>query len=461
MNLRAWQKECIEEAILRYQSGQSHFLCLATPGAGKTLMASRLAKRLIDNDLIDLVICITPAIIVSDDFKSELETQLGKKLSGKLGSVGRCLTYHAMLSENNIWDLFEDHRVFVIFDEIHHCSGDDLHNSNAWGQKIISEIQGKASYTLALTGTPWRSDNIPITLGQYSTTGTVHCDYLYGLTRAVEDKVCRTPSITLIDNNKITLTESGASLQFNSFETLFKDSKCNYQSLIESESLIEYMLKQADRKLNSLRKIDDKSGGLIVASSVAHARNIHKTLKQLLNEDAHIVTYLDPDAVSLIKQYKGSKTKWIISVGMISEGTNIPRLKVCCYLTRVKTELYFRQVLGRILRANGSDNDKGYIYMPDEPTLSEYAYRVNKNIPNENIIKFDSIYSSKKRYRKKSVVKETIGSQSKPVFEVDVQSNFTSNTGDCEMSLLSREYEHSLGLFGQFQKKVVSLTGLL
>jgi superfamily II DNA or RNA helicase len=461
MNLRVWQKECIEEAISRYQSGQSHFLCLATPGAGKTLMASRLAKRLIDDDLIDLIICITPAIIVSDDFKNELEVQLGKKLNGKLGSIGRCLTYHAMLSENNIWDLFEDHRVFVIFDEIHHCSGNDLHNSNAWGQKIISEIQGKASYTLALTGTPWRSDNIPITLGQYSNSGTVHCDYLYGLTRAVEDKVCRTPSITLIDNNKITLTESGSSSQFNSFETLFKDSKCNYQSLIESESLIEYMLKQADRKLNTLRKIDDKSGGLIVASSVSHARNIHKTLKRLLNEDAHIVTYLEPDAVSLIKQYKGSKTKWIISVGMISEGTNIPRLKVCCYLTRVKTELYFRQVLGRVLRADGSENDTGFFYMPAEPTLSEYAYRVDQDIPNDNIIKVETIYSNNQGHLKRGAKNETIGTQTKPSAEVDIQSGFSNDAEQYEASTLSKEYEHSLGLFGQFQRKVLNLNELL
>ena len=452
MNLRAWQKECIEEAISRYQSGQSHFLCLATPGAGKTLMASRLAKQLIDNDLIDLVICITPAIIVSEDFKHELEIQLGKKLNGKLGSAGRCLTYHAMLSENNIWDLFEDHRVFVIFDEIHHCSGNDIHNSNAWGQKIISEIQGKAKFTLALTGTPWRSDNIPITLGKYCDKGTVHCDYSYGLTRAIEDNVCRTPSITLIDNDKITLTEDGTSSQFTSFDTLFKDSKCSYQSLIESESLIEYMLKQADKKLSSLRKIDKKSGGLIVASSVSHAKNIHKTLKRLLNEDAQIVTYLEPDAVSLIKRYKVGKTKWIISVGMISEGTNIPRLKVCCYLTRVKTELYFRQVLGRVLRADGSENDTGFFYMPAEPTLSKYAYRVDKDIPDECIIKFDTFSSNGSHNSSVYTKKPLYGLKADSVLEFIEHEKFQDKSRLNFSSELSRGYEYSLGLFGEFQK---------
>lgn len=203
MKLRVWQRECIDKAVSQYKADQPHFLSLATPGAGKTLMASILAKELISENLIDLVICIIPSLIVSDDFRLELEKQLDKKLDGKLGSIGRCLTYHAMLLENNLWNLFEEYRVFVIFDEIHHCSGSDVYNSNAWGQKIISDIQGKATYTLALTGTPWRSDNIPIALSHYTESGQVHCDYRYGLARAITDNVCRTPYITLIDNDRI------------------------------------------------------------------------------------------------------------------------------------------------------------------------------------------------------------------------------------------------------------------
>lgn len=237
MKLRTWQQECIQKAAFQYQSGHSHFLCLATPGAGKTLMASKLAKQLIDDGLIDLVICITPSVIVSEDFRTELEVHLGNKLDGKLGSIGRTLTYHAMLHQNNTWDLFDHFRVFVIFDEIHHCAGSETQNSNAWGQMIISKIQGRATYTLALTGTPWRSDSIPIALSQYSDDGVVHCDYSYGLAQAINDKVCRTPNITLFDNDKITLSESGSFSQFTSFGNLLKDSNCNYQSLVESERL--------------------------------------------------------------------------------------------------------------------------------------------------------------------------------------------------------------------------------
>ena len=58
MKLRKWQTECVDLAMNQYLSGNSHFLALATPGAGKTLMASELADQLLKNSLIDLIICL-------------------------------------------------------------------------------------------------------------------------------------------------------------------------------------------------------------------------------------------------------------------------------------------------------------------------------------------------------------------------------------------------------------------
>ena len=460
MNLRVWQRECIEQAVSQYKAGQPHFLCLATPGAGKTLMASILAKSLISENLIDLVVCITPSLIVSDDFRFELEKQLGKKLDGKLGSIGRCLTYHSMLLEDDLWSLFNEHRVFVIFDEIHHCSGSDIFNANAWGQKIISDIKGKAIYTLALTGTPWRSDSLPITLSRYTDNESIHCDYRYGLTQAISDNVCRTPNITLIDNDKITLIESNSTSKYDSFNALFTESNCSYQSLIENEPLIEYMLIKADRKLTLLRHQDRKAGGLIVASSVSHAKAIYSILRRLLNEDANIVTYLEPNSVSIIKKFKLSNTKWIISVGMISEGTNIPRLKVCCYLTRVKTELYFRQVLGRIIRANGQEGDKGYLYMPSEPTLTEYAHRINMDIPDKNII-YKEVITDRDNRIKDIYVQNRVDKSKEPPGEIFLEEQASSIKIERESSILSSGYERSLKLPGKFKLKSFSLSDSL
>ena len=47
MKLRNWQSECIYLALDKYTSGKKHFLALATPGAGKTYMASALADKML------------------------------------------------------------------------------------------------------------------------------------------------------------------------------------------------------------------------------------------------------------------------------------------------------------------------------------------------------------------------------------------------------------------------------
>ena len=88
MKLRPWQSECIDLALKQYLGGYSHFLTLATPGAGKTLMASELANQLLTNDLVDLVICFSPSSIVSQDFSESLQLKTQERFDGLLGAKG-------------------------------------------------------------------------------------------------------------------------------------------------------------------------------------------------------------------------------------------------------------------------------------------------------------------------------------------------------------------------------------
>ncbi len=66
---------------------------------------------------------------------------------------------------------------------------------------------------------------------------------------------------------------------------------------------------------------------------------------------------------------------------MISEGTDIPRLQVCCHMSSVKTELYFRQVLGRILRVNNSSNQQAWLLTFAEENLVGFAERIEQDLP--------------------------------------------------------------------------------
>ena len=384
MKLRKWQSECISAAMKKYQSSK-HFLALATPGAGKTLMASVLAKKLFDQNKIDLVLCFSPSSIVSQDFSDALSKQFNALFNGTMGAKGNSYTYQALNSlPESIWLLFKHYRIFVIFDEIHHCAGASLLDSNTWGASIISKIKDSAFYSIALTGTPWRSDASPIALAEYcNESGEIQCNYSYGLKESIRDKVCRVPQIIALDNDYISLVTGNDSSLFSSFTDLLSSTSVSYSEIVTNDDVIIELLILANTKLDELREENISAGGLIVASSISHAYKIQLILDNTFGETAQVVTSDDDNPSSIIKIFRSSSEKWIISVGMISEGTNIPRLQVCCYLSNVKTEMYFRQVLGRILRLTNANNQEAAFFMLAEVTLLKYAHRIVDDIPDE------------------------------------------------------------------------------
>lgn len=468
MRLRQWQSTCIRKALVKYNGGHQHFLCLATPAAGKTRMASTLAGLLLQKNKIDLVLCFSPSVIVATDFQSALEDQIQLPMDGRLGSKGQSLTYQSMLTQDEkFWALFDRYRIFAIFDEIHHCAGDSSENANAWGHQIIERIQGRAAFTLALTGTPWRSDRIPISLANYTQEDKVHCDFVYGLRNAVQDNVCRAPVITLIDNDRIHLHQGSEEKIFTCFADLLKQSDCSYQELIRNEALITYLLEQSSKKLRTLRKQHADAGGLIVAASVEHAYRIADILQRRIGETAVIATYMGDDPQAAITAFRAGSEPWIISVGMVSEGTNIPRLRVCCHLTRVKTELHFRQVLGRILRMDGIHPGDSYLYVPAEPSLAEYAGRVIEEIPDAGTLRRDVMPSV---LVADDVVKPQAQSEPLDIDAGRLHLDFDGVSAPSvapqditpvpQSSLLATYYEANINMFGRFRQELLTLQRL-
>lgn len=471
MKLRQWQVSCIRKALKQYLQGNSHFLALATPGAGKTLMASELADRLLKSDLVDLIICFSPSSIVSQDFSESLQLRINERFDGLLGAKGHSLTYQSLqYLDKNFWQLFESYRVFVIFDEIHHCAGSTIDNANAWGEQIILNIQDKAKYTLALTGTPWRSDAAPIVLSNYiHPSNKISVDYVYGLSEAIQDDVCRIPQIIAVDNNKISVEDNDEIKTFSNFKSLLSESNIPYQEVIENENVIKYVLSSAQKKLNLIRTENADAAGLIVASSVEHARQISYLMKAYFEEDSVVVTYRENEPTNKIQQFRNARTKWIISVGMISEGTNIPRLQICCHLTNIKTEMHFRQILGRILRLTGSKNQEAVMYMPAEPKLLEYAFRVKQDVPFEaDVVRFEKMEASvgdDESFETSGTVILGITEPSFPKVKVNFtevdhfneRTDFNADDKAEETHFLTSSYEKVVNIFGRFQQETIAL----
>ncbi|WP_414931284.1 DEAD/DEAH box helicase [Vibrio europaeus] len=382
--LRTWQAECAAQVIDKFTSNKRlHFFCQATPGAGKTVMAAEVAKRLFQEGMIDLVLCFSPSLSVAEGMKKTFSWKLECSFNGGLGSLGGSYTYQSIrFLDENFWNTVSKYRVLVVFDEIHHCSFDDEGRSNSWGLEIVSKIQGFARYTLALSGTPWRSDRLPIVMAEYSDPdGKVVCDYHYGLQQAVEDKVCRRPKIVLIDNEHLSVNAGRDNQHFASILDCLKQSDVSYHRVIHNEDAMNYILNSGCQKLAQIRQESSNAGGLVVAASIKHAKHIQKRLIDHFNQSACIVTCHHDNPLNEIESFRHSNVQWIVSVGMISEGTDIPRLQVCCHMSAVKTELYFRQVLGRILRVNDSPNQEAWLYTFAEESLIGFAERIEQDIP--------------------------------------------------------------------------------
>ncbi|WP_436405106.1 DEAD/DEAH box helicase [Vibrio campbellii] len=381
--LRPWQIECAKNALQKFRGNRQHFFCQATPGSGKTVLAATVASRLLNDDMVDLVLCFSPSLTVSEGIKKTFSQTLNCTFNGGLGSIGQSLTYQSIqFLSDEFWETLRNHRVFVVFDEIHHCSGAELENANVWGQQVLTKIQGLATYTLAMSGTPWRSDSLPIVMGEYSDPdGRLLVDFQYTLKQAIDDGVCRAPNIVLVDNEQLSVCSSEKVESFSSIIEMLKQTKASYQSVIHNQEAMEYLLGLGCDRLEKVRIDVPNAGGLVVAASVQHAQAIKDILSLKFGQTVSIVTYRHEEPLAEIDRYRQSDSQWIVSVGMISEGTDIPRLQVCCHMSSVKTELYFRQVLGRILRIDSSMAQQAWLFTFAEQNLIQFAERIEDDIP--------------------------------------------------------------------------------
>lgn len=387
MKLRTWQAECANLAIKHFKRHR-HFLCQATPGAGKSTLAAEVAYRLLAEGAIDCVLCFAPSLEIAQNLRVTFSKRLSRRFDGLMGAIGGAYTYQSMrFLSDEFWRLLDHYRVLVVFDEVHHCAGNSPESANAWGEPLLLKIRDRARYTLSLSGTPWRSDRNVIALSHYDDSHVIQCHYTYELQRAIHHGVCRRPHIVLIDNDQLTLKAEGQEgRRFASIRSLLGATEMTYQQILEDSKALRHILSRANDKLCALRAFRTNAGGLVVASSILHAQTIQRIIEQEIGQPALLVTHKTDDAQKQIQAFRTSDLPWLVSVGMISEGTDIPRLQVCCHLSQVKTELYFRQVLGRILRVSGAAPEDAWLYTFAERQLSLYANRVDLDLPDYPVV---------------------------------------------------------------------------
>ncbi|WP_019017923.1 DEAD/DEAH box helicase, partial [Modicisalibacter luteus] len=400
--LRSWQVRCIRQALQTLSPASPHFLCQATPGAGKMRMAAVLADELMGRGDIDTVIYLGPTTSVVERAAETLSEVTGQSMNGRLGAAGATYTYHALHHRlDELKRLCEQARVLLIWDESHHAAGRNdgmggMNGANRWGLALLA-LERHVRYTLALSGTPWRTDGSCLPLLRYMTatpdapgpdnsfTGVndeqaepaeyqLLPDFIYSLSEAIQESICRLPRLHLVDNSDIQLTayhlHSGRTEthRYTSIPHLLRHPAMHYSNLLRHSAPMAHLLDLGCQQLLALRQYDPDAAGLVVASDIAHAETLAEQLEDR-GQTVCLVTSKSPGAHARLRAFRKDTMPWIVAVGMVSEGVDIPRLRVCCYLSHVRTEQSFRQVLGRIIRREGTDDPECYLFALNEPTL--------------------------------------------------------------------------------------------
>ncbi|GEA11052.1 DEAD/DEAH box helicase family protein [Alteromonas sp. KUL49] len=390
IDLRLWQQICHDQAITHFMNGYHQFGCLATPGAGKTIFAAATIKRLFDLDMIDYVICVAPSLTVKAGLRSTFEHVLSLPMDGQFNAVGVCMTYQSLASlPPALLNRLRSYRLAIVLDEIHHCGGQDKAEATAWADPLLAlTYQNEQAYTLSLSGTPWRSDRLPVTTLRYNALLSPQMHYCYGLKEAIADDVCRAPIVSVIDNEHWTVTtEQDGTTHHASLASLLSHDGLRYEMVLENPRFVSHMLSLSVQELTKRRRRYADAGGLVIASSIAHAKYIQAELESMTHEPICIITSEDPDSQDKLNRYRKSRQKWLVTVGMVTEGTDIPRLQVCCHLSRICTELHFRQVLGRVLRRREKrDANTAVLFIPAQPDLITFANRLQCEVPDAVVI---------------------------------------------------------------------------
>ena len=74
---------------------------------------------------------------------------------------------------------------------------------------------------------------------------------------------------------------------------------------------------------------------------------------------------------------------------MVSEGVDVPRLRVGVYATTSRTELFFRQVIGRFIRRTPEPKEQmSHVFLPSDPRLKRLATQIEEE--RNHALVFDS-----------------------------------------------------------------------
>ena len=306
---------------------------------------------------------------------------------------GVVVTYQQVASAP---DLFAHHLArptFVVLDEIHHAG-----ESATWGTALRAAFDG-ARHRLALSGTPFRSDARAIPFVRYDDERRCAPDFVYGYADAVNDDVCRPLAFRLLDATLRWRVDAQETIAAFADELDATDDARRLRTAIDPS--------HAAAAADAARRRRAAGQGPRGDPRRRRARPLRRPrpcardgalLRTITGEKPVVVVSDEPQAHARIDRFARATRnapRWLVAVNMVSEGVDVPRLVLAAYATVKRTDLFFRQAVGRVVRRRADDPADlvATVFLPADPTLTGCAERVEvelrQQVPDEIGAAFD------------------------------------------------------------------------
>ncbi|WP_435592723.1 DEAD/DEAH box helicase [Nocardia sp. bgisy118] len=378
-SLRAWQRR----ALTKYLATKPRdFLAVATPGAGKTTFALRVAAELLADRTVDQITVVAPTEHLKHQWAAsaarngiQLDSRFSNATGGTSGDYhGVVVTYAQVASHPSRHRVrTENRRTLVVLDEIHHAG-----DAKSWGD-ATAEAFGDATRRLALTGTPFRSDDsqIPFVIYEPDESGfpKSRADHTYGYAEALADGVVRPVVFLAYSGDAHWRDSAGEEHSARLGEPLDAEQTARAwrTALDPAGDWISAVLRAADIRLRQKRASGmPDAGGLVIATDQERARDYAELLEHISGERPALVLSDDPASSNRIAEFSNNTQPWMVAVRMVSEGVDVPRLAVGVYATSASTPLYFAQAIGRFVRARRA-GETASVFLPSVPVLLDLA----------------------------------------------------------------------------------------
>lgn len=388
-NLRDWQRDARERYHSRNGGENGSFLVVATPGAGKTTFALTIVEDLIERRTINNIVVVVPTKHLRRQW-AEAGARAGIKLDHVFvngnGVVspdfdGVVVTYQAVATAPLLWQrMCTKKRTLVIFDEIHHAGdGEEL----VWGDALKDAFE-TATRRLLLSGTPFRTDGKPIPFVTYDERRCAAPGFNYDYGTALMDGGVVRPAVFPAWDGESQWRRAGqmAITKVALSETDKDTVPPALKAALDPEGKwIPSVLDEAHNALMHMRIDTPDAGGLVLASDQFAATAYARILERIAGVRVPVAISDEPSASEIIKTFAGSTAPWIVAVQMIAEGVDIPRLGVGVYASRVRTRMFFTQVVGRFVRMRGEEDlTTARLFIPSIQPLLTFAQDIEKTV---------------------------------------------------------------------------------